>query len=58
MQIAGFETQVVELPSERGTLGEIPGQVTPWYTTLRLRTDDGIEGIAYAAYVRGRWRRR
>ncbi len=51
MQIAGFETQVVELPRERTTLGEIPGQVTPWYVTLRLRTDDGIEGVAYAAYI-------
>ena len=51
MKVAAFETQVVELPKGRGTLGEIPGQVTPWYTTLRLRTDDGIEGIAYAAYV-------
>ncbi|MCY3647428.1 MAG: mandelate racemase/muconate lactonizing enzyme family protein [Chloroflexi bacterium] len=51
MQVAGFETQVIELSKERVTLGEIPGQVTPWYVTLRLRTDDGIEGIAYAAYV-------
>ena len=51
MRIAGFETGVVELPVERTRLGEIPGQVTPWYVTLRLRTDEGIEGIAYAAYV-------
>ena len=51
MKIAGFATQVVELPGERGPLGEIPGRVSSRYVTLRLRTDDGIEGIAYAAYV-------
>ncbi len=51
MKIAGFATQVLELPKGRTALGEIPGQVTPRYVTLRLRTDEGIEGIAYAAYV-------
>lgn len=51
MRIATFETGVVELPGGRGELGEIPGQVAPRCVTLRLRTDEGVEGIAYAAYV-------
>ena len=51
MRIATFETRVVELPGGRGELGEIPGQVAPRCVTLRLRTDEGVEGIAYAAYV-------
>lgn len=51
MKVTGFETLVVELPKERVALGEIPGQVTPWYVTLQLLTDEGIEGVSYAAYV-------
>ena len=51
MRIATFETGVAELPGGRGELGEIPGQVAPRCVTLRLRTDEGVEGIAYAAYV-------
>ena len=53
MKITGYQTRVIALPGERTALGEIPGQVNSRFVTLQLRTDEGIEGIAYAAYVGG-----
>ena len=51
MKITTFQTQLVHLPNERGLLGEIPGRVDPTFVTLRVRTDEGIEGISYAGYA-------
>ena len=48
MRIASFATKAVRITRE-------PGQFAPReegdFVTLRLRTDDGIEGIAYAGYT-------
>ena len=47
MKIAGFETGVVDIP--RDALG--PGGVSAVFVTLKLRTDDGVEGIGYAGFT-------
>ena len=48
MRIASFQTMAVRIARE-------PGQFAPReqgdFVTLRLRTDDGIEGIAYAGFT-------
>ena len=48
MRIASFVTKAVRITRE-------PGQFAPReegdFVTLRLRTDDGIEGIAYAGFI-------
>ena len=46
MKLTGFETQIVELPRESGPLG-----ASAMFVTLKLRTDDGIEGIGYAGFT-------
>ena len=46
MKIAGFETQIVELPRESGPLG-----ASALFVTLKLQTDNGIEGIGYAGFT-------
>src|SRR3954451_671232 len=47
MKITGFETRAVSLPRE---VGPQVGGTAP-FVTLRLRTDQGIEGIGYAGFV-------
>ena len=48
MRIASFQTMAVRIPRE-------PGQFAPReqgdFVTLRLRTDDGVEGISYAGFT-------
>ena len=51
MKISSYQTQIVQLPNDRDVLGEIPGRVDPTFVTLRVRTDDGVEGISYAGYA-------
>ena len=51
MKIANFQTSVVSLPREAGPLSEGPGAIAANFVTLRLRTDDGIEGIGYAGFA-------
>jgi L-alanine-DL-glutamate epimerase-like enolase superfamily enzyme len=51
MKITGHEARVVSVPRERGPLGGPPGATTADFVTLRLRTDEGIEGIAYAGFA-------
>ena len=46
MKITGFETQIVELPRDSGPMG-----ATALFVTLKLQTDDGVEGIAYAGFT-------
>ncbi len=46
MKITGFETQIVELPRDSGPMG-----ATALFVTLKLHTDDGIEGIGYAGFT-------
>ena len=46
MKITGFNTQIVELPRDSGPMG-----ATALFVTLKLHTDDGIEGIGYAGFT-------
>ena len=48
MHIASYETKVVRIPREPGPSG--PSEEAD-YVTLRLRTGDGVEGIAYAGFA-------
>jgi L-alanine-DL-glutamate epimerase-like enolase superfamily enzyme len=49
MKITGFKTQVVSVPREAGSLLAGPAS----FVTIRLQTDDGIEGIGYSGFVAG-----
>ena len=48
MKIARFETQAVRLPRDPSPW---PGGTTSDFVTLRLTTDDGIEGIGFAGFA-------
>jgi len=47
MKLASFETRAVSMPRP---VGPQVGGTAP-FVTLKLRTDDGIEGIGYAGFV-------
>jgi L-alanine-DL-glutamate epimerase-like enolase superfamily enzyme len=49
MKISSFETRLVSVPREAGSLLSGPAS----FVTIRLRTDDGIEGIGYSGFVSG-----
>lgn len=51
MKITGFESRVVSVPRERGPLGGPPGATRADFVTLRLHTDAGVAGIAYAGFA-------
>ena len=53
MKITAFETSVVAIPREAGPLSEGPGSVAASFVTLKLRADDGTEGIGYAGFTSG-----
>ena len=53
MKIASFSTRVVSVPREGGPLGDGLGSAISSFVTLKLRTDDGIEGIGYAGFTSG-----
>ena len=57
MKIADYATTVVSIPREVGPLGEGPGAVASTFVTLKMRTDDGIEGIGYAGFTSGLMRK-
>ena len=46
MKITRFETQIIELPRESGPLG-----ASAMFVTLKLQTNDGVEGIGYAGFT-------
>ena len=48
MKIASFESRAVRIPREPGP--SAPREEAD-YVTLKLRTDDGIEGVAYAGFA-------
>ncbi len=48
MKIASFETMAVRIPREPGP-SSMRDEAN--FVTLRLRTDDGVEGIAYAGFA-------
>ena len=51
MKIAGFSTRVVSVPREEGPLGDGPGTLASNFVTLKIQTDDGVEGIAYGGFA-------
>ena len=52
MKVSAFDTRVVELPREEGPLsGGSPGATGFTMVLLRLRTDNGVEGVGYASQV-------
>ncbi len=51
MKIASFETKAVSIPREPGPLGEGPGAIMANFVTLKMRTDDGVEGVSYAGFT-------
>ncbi len=51
MRINGFKTKVVSVPRERGPLGEGVDTLASNFVTLRLTTDEGVEGIGYGGFV-------
>lgn len=51
MKISSFQTRAVSIPREAGPLSEGPGAIAANFITLKLRTDDGIEGIGYAGFA-------
>ncbi|MCH7625742.1 MAG: mandelate racemase/muconate lactonizing enzyme family protein [Chloroflexi bacterium] len=51
MKINGFKTKVVSVPRERGPLGEGVDSLASNFITLRLTTDEGVEGIGYGGFV-------
>lgn len=50
MRIESTELRTVEVPTGRGPLGEIPFRLGA-FVVLRVRTDAGAEGVAYAGYT-------
>ncbi len=48
MKVASFESRAIRIPREPGPSG--PREEAD-YVTLKLRTDDGVEGIAYAGFA-------
>ena len=51
MKIVSFSTRVVSIPQETGPLSQGPGATGADFVTLRLRTDDGVEGIGYTGFA-------
>ena len=51
MNIASFATRIVSVPREAGPLGLGPRSTGADFVTLKLRTDDGIEGIGYTGFT-------
>ena len=51
MKVTGFATRVVRVPREEGPLAEGPGVRAATFVTLRLYTDEGLEGISYAGFT-------
>lgn len=50
MKIRDFQTRLVSPPRERSAPGGAPPAMVPNFVTLKLRTEDGIEGIGYAGF--------
>ena len=51
MKITGFDTRIVVVPRERGPIAEGPDSESATLVALRLRTDEGIEGIGYTGFA-------
>ncbi|MCI0869207.1 MAG: mandelate racemase/muconate lactonizing enzyme family protein [Chloroflexi bacterium] len=51
MKVTGFTTKVVSVPRETGPLGDGPGAMASNFVTLKLHTDEGVDGISYAGFT-------
>ena len=51
MKITGHSTRVVDLPRPVGPLGGGPGANIATFVTLKIQTDEGVEGIGYAGFA-------
>lgn len=51
MEIIGFSTKVIQLPRPIGPLSGGPGANVSTFVTLKIQTNDGIEGISYAGFA-------
>ena len=51
MKISSFETRSVDLTSHPAPIAGTPGEVIGAFVTLKLRTDEGVEGVGYAGFV-------
>ena len=51
MKISAFKTGVVRIPREEGPLSGGTGALSADFVTLKMQTDDGIEGIGYAGFT-------
>ena len=51
MQITGHSTRVIDLPRPVGPPGGGPGANIATFVTLKIQTDEGIEGIGYAGFA-------
>ncbi len=51
MRIHSFETHAVDLTGAPEPIRNSPGERVAAFVTLRLRTDDGPDGVAYAGFV-------
>ena len=50
MKIANYQTGVVSVPREEGPLtGGVGSQAE--FVTIKIRTDNGIEGIGYSGFA-------
>ena len=48
MKVTGFTTKVVSVPRESGPLGDGLASLASNFITLKLHTDEGVDGISYA----------
>lgn len=51
MKIASFESYAVDLTSAPEPIRGTPGELLAAFVVLKLRTDDGLEGVSYAGFI-------
>ena len=51
MKITSFQTHAVSLAEAPEPIRNSPGEAMANFVTLRLRTDEGLEGLGYAGFV-------
>ncbi len=51
MKVTGFTTKVVSVPRESGPLGDGLASLASNFITLKLHTNEGIDGISYAGFT-------
>lgn len=51
MKIASFETRAVSLAGAPEPIRNSPGEAVANFVTLKLRTDEGLEGLGYGGFI-------